>query len=151
MRNPLSAPNGRRLALAIAAAGLAFAAAPALAQTVDEVTVYGHLGPDGRPNTLSRAVDIADLDLRSDADVREMQKRVRYTARALCDELGETGGPGLTPSCVDAAVRNAQRQTRFAVAQARAPVYYAYVAPPPYADDYAPPASAVVRDYPPEP
>ena len=149
MRNPLSTATGRRLAMAAAAAGLAFAAAPALAQTVDEVTVYGHLGPDGRPNTLSRAVDIADLDLRYDADVREMQKRVRYTARALCDELGETGGPGLTPSCVDAAVRGAQRQTRYAVAQARAPVYYAYAAPPPSADDYAPPASAVVPDYPP--
>jgi hypothetical protein len=89
-----------------------------------------------------------------------MQKRVRYTARALCDELGETGGPGLTPSCVDSAVRSAQRQTRFAVAQARAPVYYAYAAPPayapapyvppPYAEDYAPPASAVVPDEPPE-
>ena len=150
MRNPLSALTGRRLAMAMAAAGVAFAAAPAFAQTtVDEVTVVGRIGPDGRPNTLSRAVDIADLDLRSDADVREMQRRVRGTARALCDELGETGGPGLTPSCVDAAVRGAQRQTRYAVAQARAPVYYAYAAPP-YADDYAPPASAVVPDYRPE-
>ena len=149
MRNPLSTRTGRRLAMAAAAAGLAFAAVPALAQTVDELTVVGRIGPDGRPNTLSRTVDIADLDLRYDADVREMQKRVRYTARALCDELGETGGRGLTPSCVDAAVRDAQRQTRYAVAQARAPVYYAY-APPPSADDYAPPASAVVPDYSPQ-
>jgi UrcA family protein len=162
MRHPLHTRSSRRLALALAATGLAFAAAPALAQTVDEVTVVGHLAPDGRPDTISRAVDISDLDLRYDTDVREMQSRVRYTARALCEELGETGGPGLTPSCVDAAVRGAQRQTRFAVAQARAPVYYAYreappryaappYAPPPYADDYdAPPASAVVPDYPPE-
>jgi UrcA family protein len=135
--------------MAAAAAGLAFAAAPAFAQTVDELTVVGRIGPDGRPNTLSRVVDIADLDLRSDADVREMQRRVRYTARSLCDELGETGGPGVTPSCVDAAIRGAQRQTRYAVAQARAPVYYAY-APPPSVYDYAPPASAVVPDYPPE-
>jgi UrcA family protein len=155
MRLPLHTSTGRRLVLAAAAAaGFALAAAPALAQTVDEVTVYGHLGPDGRPNSLSRAVDISDLDLRSDAAVRELQSRVRYTARQLCDELGETGGPGLTPSCVDQAVRDAQRQTRFAVAQARAPAYYAYVgpaAPPaPYAGEYAPPASAEVPDYPPE-
>ena len=145
-----------RLGLAAAAAGLAFAAAPALAQavyepTVDEVTVVGRLGPDGRPATLSRAIDISDLDLRSDAAVREMQRRVRHAARELCDELGETGGPGLTPSCEDAAVRGAQTQARFAVAQARSPSDYAYyVAPPPYAGDYAPPASAVVPDYPPE-
>jgi UrcA family protein len=149
MRNPLSTRTGRRLAMAAAAAGLAFAAAPALAQTVDELTVVGRIGPDGQPNTLSRIVEIADLDLRSDADVREMQRRVRGAARGLCEELGETGGPGLTPSCVDAAVRGAQRQTRYAVAQARAPVYYAY-APPPSVDDYAPPGSAVVPDYPPQ-
>ena len=160
MRHPLHLLTGRRLILAAAAAGLACAAAaPAFAQaTVDEVTVYGRLGPDGRPNTLSRAVDISDLDLRSGAAVREMQRRVRYTARQLCDELGETGGPGLTPSCVDQAVRDAQRQTHFAIAQARAPAYYAwnrapYVGPavPTYADQYAPPASAVAPDYPPEP
>jgi UrcA family protein len=155
MRIPLHPTTGRRLGVALAAAGLALAAAPALAQTVDEVTVVGHLGPDGRPNTLSRVIDIADLDLRRDADVREMQRRVRYTARSLCEELGETGGPGITPSCEDAAVRDAQRQTRFAVAQARARAYYAYVPPAyaaPSAEAYAPAASAIVPDdydYPP--
>jgi UrcA family protein len=139
-----------RLGLAVAAVGLALAAGPALAQTVDEVTVYGRLGPDGRPNTLSRVVDISDLDLRSRADVREMQRRVRYTARAICEELGETGGAGVTPSCVDAAVRGAQPQARLAIAQAREPAYYAsngvtYFGPP-VADTYAAPASAVVPD-----
>ena len=159
MRHAPKPETARRLGAAAAAVGLAFAAAaPALAQpydtTVDELTVVGRLGPDGRPATLSRVVDISDLDLRFDRDVREMQRRVRTTARQVCEELGETGGPGLTPSCADAAVRDAQRQTRIAVAQARSPTYYAYAAPPayvaPYAGEYAPPAAAVVPYDPPE-
>jgi UrcA family protein len=165
MRHAPNASNPRRLGLALAAAGLALTAVPALAQTVDygptvdELTVTGRLGPAGEPQLLSRAVSISDLDLRSDAGVREMQRRVRATARQLCDELGETGVYGSAPSCVDAAVRDAQRQTRVAVAQARAPTYYAYVGPTyvapayapayvvpgaPYAGYYAPPASAVI-------
>jgi UrcA family protein len=144
-------PGGRALipilTLGLAAVGAAFAAAPATAQTLDELTVVGPRGPNG-PDTLSRAVDISDLNLRYDADMREMRARVRTTARQLCEELGETGGPGVTPSCVDAAVQGAQRQVRFAIAQARSPYNdYAYNAPayaPPYAGEYAPPASAVV-------
>ena len=150
--------SARRLGLCAAAAGLAFAAAPAFAQpayaapdysyapTVDELTIEGRIGPDG-PTRLSRAVDISDLDLRYDRDVRQMQRRIRTTARQICNELGEHGGPGVTPSCEDAAVRSAQRQERFAIAQARSPTYYAYNTPAyvaPYAGQYAPPASAVV-------
>jgi len=155
MRNPLATRTGQGLALALAATGLTLAAAPAFAQaaypaTVDEVTVYGRLGPDGQPATLSRVVDISDLDLRDDRDVRVMDRRVRATARAVCEELGETGGPGVTPSCVDSAVRNTQRQVRFAIAEARRPDYYAAREPyvvPPVADDYSAPASDTVPDY----
>src|SRR3569623_2876774 len=69
MRNPLATRTGQGLALALAAAGLTLAAAPAFAQpaypaTVDEVTVYGRLGTDGRPATLSRVDENSDLDLR---------------------------------------------------------------------------------------
>jgi UrcA family protein len=146
MRYP--ARSALRLGLgAIASGGLALAALPALAQayydapTVGEVTVTGRLGAYGEPSTLSRAVNIADLDLRYDRDVREMQRRVRATARDLCRELDEQGpGDGLAPSCEDAAVRGAQRQTRIAVADARERSYYAYRAPDAY--EYAPPASA---------
>ncbi len=149
----------RALALASAGAGLLFTAAPAFAQaysTIDEVVVTGHLGPDGRPQRLSRAIDITDLDLRYDRDVREAQRRVRTTARQLCDELGERDTPSVGESCVNNAVRNTDRQVRYAIAQARSPTYYAYVAPAPaYAGEYAPPASAVVPvypdDYPPPP
>jgi len=150
----LTSRSARRLGLCAAAAGLAFTAAPAFAQpapdysyapTVEELTIEGRIGPDG-PTRLSRAVDIFDLDLRYDRDVRQMQRRIRTTARQICNELGEHGGPGVTPSCEDAAVRSAQRQERFAIAQARSPTYYAYNAPAyvPYAGEYAPPASAVV-------
>jgi UrcA family protein len=155
MRNRLATRTGRGLALALAASGLTLAAAPAFAQaaypaTVDEVTVYGRVGPDGRPATLSRVVDISDLDLRDSRDVRIMDRRVRATAREVCEELGETGGPGVTPSCVDAAVRNTQRQVRFAIAEARRPTYYAEREPyvgPAVADDYSAPASDTVPDY----
>ena len=148
----LKTPLKIRLGLALCAGAMTCAAAaPALAQTVEELTVVGHRGPDGRANTLSRAVDISDLDLRTRYGVRAMQARIRYTARALCEELGEAGGPGVTPSCVETAVRGAQRQSRIAIAEARASAYYAYAPPPPayapYVGDYAPPASAEVPRY----
>jgi UrcA family protein len=160
----MTRPISLRTALGLsAAAALACAAGPTLAQavyapsTVDELTVYGpRLSPDGRAATLSRIVSIADLDLRYDRDVREMQRRVRTTARQICDELGESGSLHLTGStCVDNAVRGAQAQTRIAIAQARSGPYYAYAVPvapyvAPYAGQYAPPASAYVPE-PPEP
>jgi UrcA family protein len=142
--------------LVLGAAGLALAAAPALAQvyyTVPEVVVTPRLGPDGLPTTLSQVVSIRDLDLRYDRDVREMQRRVRTTARRLCDELGESSSsiPTVERSCVNDAVRSADRQMRVAIAESRTTPYYAYVAPAPvapYAGYYAPPASAVVPIYP---
>jgi UrcA family protein len=109
----------RGLAAALAVGGLLFAAAPAAAQTVvDEVTVMGGIGPDGRPDRLSRAVSYADLDLVYKADRDELKARIRWTARDLCRELGETGVSGLTPSCENAAVREAMAQARIAFAEA---------------------------------
>ena len=144
----------RKLILPAVAALMCAAAAPAFAQTVEELTVTGQWNGRGEPPaTLSRVVDISDLDLRYGRDVRIMDRRVRSTARAVCEELGETGGPGVTPSCVDSAVRNTQRQVRFAIAEARRPVYYAEREPyvgPPVADDYSAPASDTVPDYDPQ-
>src|SRR5581483_2738199 len=126
--------TARRLSLAVAAVGLAPAAAPAMAQTyytVPEVVVTPErLGPDGRPETLSRVVNIADLDLRYDRDVREMQRRVRTTARQICDDLGERDVlPSVERNCVNDAVRRTDYQMRTAIAQARSSTYYAYAAP----------------------
>ena len=148
--------SSRLLALAAGACGVALMAAPAVAQTydgpsVEELTVTPRLAPGERPNSLSRVVSIADLDLRYDRDVREMQRRVRTAARQVCNELGEDGGRTMLtgPSCTEDAVRRTQGQTRFAIAQARSATYYAYAPAPryaPYVGDYAPPASAVVPE-----
>ena len=157
MRNLVASPIARRLGLAVGAAALASVAVPALAQTyytVPEVVVTPRIGPNG-PTTLSRTVNISDLDLRYDRDVREMQRRVRTTARQVCDELGERDIiPSVERNCVNDAVRRTDYQMRVAIAQERSPNYYAYAAPapvPPYAGYYAPPASAVVPVYPTEP
>jgi UrcA family protein len=154
--------TARRLGLAFGAVALAGVAAPALAQTyytVPEVVVTPDLrGPDGRLETLSRTVGISDLDLRYDRDVREMQRRVRTTARQICDELGESDViPSVERNCVNDAVRRTDYQMRTAIAQARSSTYYAYAVPAPvypvapYAGAYAPPAAAVVPVYPAEP
>lgn len=118
----------------LALAGFAaLAAAPAQAQEVDEITVMGSIGPDGQPQTLSRAVSFADLDLATDAGADELRVRIRATARDLCRQLGETGGAGVTPSCVDQATRNALNDARLVIAAARSPAALAArSAPPPY-------------------
>ena len=153
----VASPIARRLGLAVGTAALAGVAAPAMAQTyytVPEVVVTpDYRGPDGELQRLSRTVDIADLDLRYDRDVREMQRRVRATARQICDELGERDTiPSVERNCVNDAVRRTDYQMRTAIAQARSSTYYAYAVPAPaypvapYAGYYAPPASAVVPD-----
>jgi UrcA family protein len=156
MRNLIPSRTAKALSLALGAAGLAAIAAPAFAQTyytVPEVVVTPErLGPDGRPMTLSRTVNISDLDLRYDRDVREMQRRVRTTARQICDDLGERDViPSVSRNCVNDAVRRTDYQMQTAIAQARSTTYYAYAAPAPvapYAGYYAPPAAAVVPVYP---
>jgi UrcA family protein len=117
----------RRGLYVLAAAGAVLAGAPALAQTVDELTVTGRLGPDGEPSSLSRAVSYADLDLTSPADRDVLKARIRDTARDLCDELGENN-PSYTPiapSCRTAAFNDAQPQMRQAFAEAPARRAYA--------------------------
>jgi UrcA family protein len=139
--------NTLRLAAVLAAAGFATAAVPALAQDVDEITVVGSTGPDGKPASLSRVVSLSDLDLRSDAGVKEMRNRIRVTARDLCNELGE--GPPSTPldaSCQSVALKNAMVDARLIVARIRSTPDYAFVEEPyaPAAEAYAPAASAEV-------
>jgi UrcA family protein len=127
-------PSIGGLCASLALAGFtAIAAAPALAQEVDEITVVGSMGRDGRPETLSRTVSFSDLDLATDAGADELRGRIRATARDLCRQLGETGGSGVTPSCVDLATRNALGDARVVIAQARSPgALAARSAPAPY-------------------
>ena len=111
----------------VAAAGFALASAPASAQSsVDELTVVGRFGPDG-PQTLSRTVSYRDLDLTRPGDQEVLRGRIKDTATALCNELGESaaGGSPLVPSCRDGAIRDAQIQARTAIASATPRIDYA--------------------------
>ena len=124
MRNPILA--------ALAVAGLSAAAAPALSQTVDQLTVTGQWNGRGEPPaSLSRIVSYDDLDLRLAADQNELRHRITVTAQQICDELGQDrpNRTNLGRSCQDIAVRNAMQQVRFAVAQAYNTPAYAAVAP----------------------
>jgi UrcA family protein len=103
--------------LAAAAAG----AAPAFAQTTEQLTVTGQWNGRGEPpQSLSRVVSYADLDLRQAADQETLRRRVRSTAADICNELGEKrpDRTNLGRSCEENAVRGAEDQVKFAVAQA---------------------------------
>lgn len=119
----------RQLILPAVAALMCAAAAPALAQTVEELTVTGQWNGRGEPPaTLSRVVDVSDLDLRMAYDQQVARHRVEDTARDICDELGQDrpNHTNLGRSCQEAAVRGAMDQVRIAVADA-------YANPPAYA------------------
>jgi UrcA family protein len=141
----------RKFLIAATAAGALGAAAPALAQTVGELTVTGAWYEDGRPVTLSRVVSYADLDLRYQRDQDVLRQRINSTAREICDELGEArpDHTNLGRSCQDKAVNDAMGQVRAAVAYAlnTPPAYVAPVAPSADAADVAPPAPPAADAY----
>jgi UrcA family protein len=156
MRDMLKSQASLRLCASLAAAGLAMAGAPALAQTtVEEVVVIGSIGPDGEPRTLSRAVSYRDLDITTEAGQAELKRRVNDTASELCEQLDESDTSSVVvPSCKDAAVRDAMEQTRIHIAAATPrgpawtpmPMTAALPAPvAPAATTYAAPASVTVR------
>jgi UrcA family protein len=95
-----------------ALAGTSAMVAPAAAQAPpppEEIVVLGRYGtaPDS-VRSLSQPVSYADLDLSTSAGRDELRRRVRLTARFLCDKLGESSsGSGPAPSCRDAATRDA--------------------------------------------
>jgi UrcA family protein len=126
MRNLSHILTSRRL-YAVVAAGVVLAGTPAFAQTVDELTVTGRLGPDGAPRSLSQAVSYGDLDLRLASDQAALKSRVKDAARDLCDRLGEsnTAYAPIVPSCRDAAYNDAISQVKMAVAEAPARNAYA--------------------------
>lgn len=123
----------RLVLAAIAAAGLA-AAAPAFAQSVDELTVTGHYR---NADTLSAVVGYGDLDLTTQWGQTELKSRIKATARDLCRQLGESdsGASALAPTCVQDAVNSASGQVRVAISQAT-PRSLAYIPPAPAATEY---------------
>ena len=128
----------RHLALTLAAAAGLAAAAPASAQTVEELTVTGRTLLN-RPQSLSEVVSYADLNLSSARDRQVLVRRVNTTAGRICDRLNEAppSAGNLGHSCQEVAVRNAMSQIRQAYADARSPAYAAA---------YGEPVSARVSD-----
>ncbi|MGE0666994.1 MAG: UrcA family protein [Sphingomonadales bacterium] len=132
--------NTTSLKALCAAAGIAAAAAavPANAQrVVEEITVEGYQGK--LPDHVKRAatvVSYSDLDLSTDWGRDELRKRVRLTARYLCEKLGETNhSSGVVPSCRDQAVRDTMKRVGTIEANA-VPRGSAWVQPPPWAAPY---------------
>lgn len=116
------------------AAGLAVAAGPSLAQTVEELTVIGRYGAEANAPQLSAAVSYADLDLTTEAGRAILRERVRLTASDLCRRLGEAniGGTALAPSCERDAMNRAREQERLAYVSAVSRSYAVAPAPEPY-------------------
>jgi UrcA family protein len=83
---------------------------------IEKHTVIGRVNGEINPTaySLSRSVDVADLDLSQPADRREMRNRVYETAVNLCYEL-DARVPGLRDDesgdreCVQSATRDAIR------------------------------------------
>jgi UrcA family protein len=123
--------------LAVLLAGAAGLAAPASAQTVEELVVTGRLERvPGTAQSLSRPVSYADLDLSREADRKIFRQRVSLTARWLCDKLGESAsGDALAPSCRDAATKDALARTG-TLEQGFAPRGTTWVAGPAWATPY---------------
>src|SRR5712671_3400594 len=102
----------RHSALAALASFSAFAlAVPALAQTVDELTVTGRTLRNN-PQTLSEAVSYADLDLTIASNRNILTRRVNAAAGRVCDRLNEArpSAGNLGHSCQEVAVRGAMGQ-----------------------------------------
>ena len=118
------------LLAATAMTGLTPASAQDYQDQQEDIIVHGQYGrlPDN-VESLSQHVSYADLDLSYPEDRRELRHRISLTARYLCDRLGESdSGTSFTPSCRDAAVRDALRRVGTMEAQ-WAPRGSAWVAP----------------------
>ena len=126
----------------LGAALIAGAAAPAMAQTVEELTVTGRQGVGPNTRSLSAVVSYRDLDLTTEAGRTVLTQRVRSTAQDLCRRLGEDnmGATGTAPSCEQDAIGSVSEQQRVAIANAR-PRSYA-TTPAPAAEGEGRPASA---------
>jgi UrcA family protein len=95
------------LAFALLAAAPLGVPTPARAQTeVSEVVVTGQATVRRRLHEqLSYGVGYADLDLRTEAGRKELDRRIVHTANYLCTTLGEQNHrSGIAPSCHDDAI-----------------------------------------------
>ena len=127
--------------LALAATGLVFKTAPAIAQQaaeeleeiVVEAPIVRHVvartttpgGAKIETIGLSRRVSYADLDLSKHVDVIELETRIKSTAKESCEKLDDMF-PLVKPSgrqeirrCTDKAINSAAGQVQAAVVAAK--------------------------------
>jgi len=133
-------------------AGAAVVAVPAVAQTVEELTVTGRQGVGPNTRSISAVVSYHDLDLTTESGRAVLDQRVRATAQDLCRRLGENnmGSTGAAPSCEQDAMNSVGQQRQVAIANAR-PHDYATTAPAPAAvapaaESQGEPAAATVTN-----
>lgn len=120
--------------LCAGASALALIATPALAQSYNDEIIVGpptvERHTTGRSSSgipieemsITRVVSARDLDLRYDADVHELHRRISVTARAMCDDLDRASSGLMITSdreCVRDAVRDAMAQVDVAIYHAR--------------------------------
>lgn len=111
----------RDLMLAAAIAAVTTVSIPAFAQArVAEITVTGHWREP--PQSMSKTVSYADLDLREHAARKTLEHRVHAAAQEVCDKLGEKRPhhTSLGRSCQERAIHDAQDQVKAAIAKAKA-------------------------------
>ncbi len=116
----------RALGLSVSAVAALSFAAPAMAQDEEVVIVTApysvQRSTDGEV-AVSQRVPMKGLDLRRDADVHELERRVAWTAQEVCD-IAEDYAPRTTSmtsdrECVRRAIREARADMRYVVDRAR--------------------------------
>lgn len=105
------------LCAAASAAAFAFGGAVAFAQptTVEELTVRGHHLHKAAPGDVAYRVGYSDLNLRTAAGMKELEKRIQISAAYVCKKMNETDG-----ACEAEAVHDAKIQARAAQHQMKA-------------------------------
>ncbi len=102
---------------AASAAVIALGGACAFAQpvTVEELTVQGHHHHHAAPDDVAYRVGYSDLNLRTAAGMKELEKRIKISAAYVCKKMHETDG-----ACEAEAIHEAKIQARTAQHQMRA-------------------------------
>ena len=124
--------GNRFISLTLIAAGCTLAAAAAVAQPMEIVTVeaaqvitVGRSGTTGAPIkeiTIKSQVSYADLDLTTDAGAKELEKRIRDTATSTCNDIRvDFPSDGSTvEKCIKDAVDGGMAQANTVIAAKRA-------------------------------
>jgi UrcA family protein len=118
------------LHLALATIGALLVGGPSLAQQIPEVIVEAphverttQAGPMGRSTpavSIVYHVNYTDLNIATHSGAVELEKRIKESATAACEQLAKLYPEGTEPpnGCVQTAVKNAMTQVNKAVAAA---------------------------------